>query len=62
VSSARSLSEAGRLAALSRPRVRQRSEAVDVDRGQFVYPSLTGVAIVMGLHELVPVGGRPASW
>jgi hypothetical protein len=59
--SARSLSESGRLAALACPRARQRSEAVDVDRGQFVYLSLEDVAVVMRLDELAPVGGRPAS-
>ena len=42
-------------------RVRRRSEAVDVDRGQFVGRGLKDVAIVMDLHELAPVGGRATS-
>jgi hypothetical protein len=58
--SARSLSEAEDLGALSCPRVRHGSEAVDVDHGQLVYPSLEDVAIVMILHELATVAGRPA--
>jgi hypothetical protein len=37
---------------------RYRSEAVDVDRGQFVGRGLKDVAIVMRLDELTPVGGR----
>ena len=48
------------------PRVRHRSEAVDVDRGQFVHPSLKDCPLVMGLHELSPVGwwapGRRDGW
>ena len=40
--------------------VRQRSEAVDVDHGQLVRRDLKDVAIVMGLHEFTPVGGRAA--
>ena len=59
--SARSLSESGRVAASLMPRVRHRSEAVDIDHGQLVYPSLNRFAIVMDLHELAPVGGRAAS-
>jgi hypothetical protein len=46
---------------LSCPRVRQRSEPVDVDRGQLGYPSLKDIAVVMDLHEPAPVGGRSAS-
>ena len=38
--SVRSLSEAGHLAASSMPRVRQDSEAVDVNHGKVFYPSL----------------------
>ena len=37
---ARSLSESGRVAAALMPRVRHRSEAVNIDHGQLVYPSL----------------------
>ena len=48
---ARSLSESGRVAASLMPRVRHRSEAVDIDHGQLVYPSLNRFAIVMDLHE-----------
>ena len=40
------------------PRARHRSEAVDVDHGQVVYPSLEDVALVRGLNELGPVRGR----
>jgi len=32
---------------------------VDVDRGQLVWRRLKDVAIVMDLHEIGPVGGRP---
>ena len=42
-------------------RVRHRSEAVNIDRGQFVGRGLNDVAIVMDLHELAPVGGRATS-
>ena len=59
--SARSLSESGRVAASLMPRVRHRSEAVDIDHGQLVYAFLNRFAIVMDLHELAPVGGRAAS-
>ena len=48
-----------RRAQASTPRVRQRSEAVDVDRGQLVGRGLKDVAIVMRLDELAPVGGWP---
>ena len=48
---ARSLSESGRVAASLMPRVRHRLEAVDIDHGQLVYPSLNHFAIVMDLHE-----------
>ena len=40
------------------PHVRHRSEAVDIDHGQLVYPSLNRFAIVMDLHELAPVDRR----
>ena len=51
----------------STPRVRRRSEAVDVDHGQLVYPSLKDCPVVMDLHELSPVdrraaGGRDGRW
>ena len=59
--SAQSLFESGRVAASLIPRVRHRSEAVNIDRGQFVGRGLKDVAIVMDLHELAPVGGRAAS-
>ena len=39
-------------------RVRHRSEAVNIDRGQFVGRGLKDVAVVMSLDELAPVGGR----
>jgi hypothetical protein len=42
------------------PSVRHGSEAVDVDCGQLVYPSLKDVPVIVRLHELGPVGGRPA--
>ena len=45
----------------STPRVRRRSEAVDVDRGQLVGRGLKDVAVVMDLHELAPVGGWATS-
>ena len=45
---------------LSRPRVWQGSEAVDVDRWELVGRGLNDVAVVMGLHEFAPVGGRAA--
>ena len=59
--SARRLSSAGRVAASLMPRVRHRSEAVNVDHGQLVYPSLNRFAVVMSLDELAPVGGRATS-
>ncbi len=34
------------------------SEAVDVDGGQIVYPSLNDCPVVVDLDELAPVGGR----
>ena len=34
---------------------------MDVDHGQFVYPCLKDVALVRGLDELAPVGGRASS-
>jgi len=34
------------------------SEAVDIDVGQFVGRRLKDCPVVMGLHELAPVGGR----
>jgi hypothetical protein len=43
------------------PRVRHRSETVEIDHGRVVYPSLNRFAIVMDLHELAPVGGRATS-
>ena len=46
------------VAGASTPRVRRRSEAVDVDHGQLVYPSLKDCPVVVGLHELSPVGRR----
>jgi hypothetical protein len=39
------------------PRVRYRSEAVDVDHGQLVGRHLNRLAVVMSLHVLAPVGG-----
>jgi len=42
------------------PRVRHRSEAVDVDHWQIVGRRLHCVAFVMGLDELGPFGGRPS--
>jgi hypothetical protein len=57
---ARSLSESGRPVALSGPGVRQRSDAVDVNCGQFVWRRLKDVALVMRLDELSPISGRPA--
>jgi len=61
LASAQSLSEGGHLAASLMPRVRHRSEAVDVDRGQLIGRRLEDVAIVVNLDELGPVGGWPAS-
>ena len=43
------------------PRVRYGSEAVDIDRGQFVGRRLKDIAVVVHLHEFAPVGRRPAS-
>jgi hypothetical protein len=48
--SARSLSESGGPAASLIPRARLGSEAVDVDRGQLVYPSLKDVTIIVQVH------------
>ena len=56
--SARRLSESRRLAASSLPSGRHCSEAVDVDRGQLVWRRLRYCPVVMGLHELSPVGRR----
>jgi hypothetical protein len=42
----------------STPRVRRRSEAVDVDRGQLLGRSLEDVAVIVDLHELAPVSGQ----
>jgi hypothetical protein len=36
------------------------SEAVDVDHGQLVYPSLKDCPLKVDLHEFSPVGGWPA--
>ena len=43
------------------------SEAVDIDVGQLVYPSLKDCPVVVDLHELSPVdrraaGGRDGRW
>ena len=51
----------------STPRVRRRSEAVNIDHGQLVGRHLNRFAIVMDLHELAPVGrwatsGRHRWW
>ena len=46
---------------VSEPRVRHRSESVDVDHGQIVGRRLEECPIVMDLHDLAPVGGRAAS-
>jgi hypothetical protein len=58
---ARSLSESGRVAAALMPRVRHRSEAVDIDHGQLVGRHLNRFAVVMRLDEFAPVGGRATS-
>ena len=58
--SVRSLSEAGHLAASLIPRVRQDSEAVDVDCRQLVGRCLKDCPVVMDLHELSPVDRRAA--
>jgi hypothetical protein len=42
------------------PNVRQRSEAIGVDRRQHVWRRLKDVAVCVDLHELAPVGGRAA--
>ena len=42
----------------STPRVRRRSEAVNIDHGQLVGRHLNRFAIVMDLHELAPVDRR----
>ena len=42
----------------SSPRVRRRSEAVNIDHGQLVGRHLNRFAIVMDLHELAPVDRR----
>jgi hypothetical protein len=34
------------------------SEAMDIDVGQLVYPSLKDCPVVVDLHELSPVGRR----
>ena len=48
----------GRPSGALMPRVGLRSEAVNVDHGQLVYPSLNRFAVVMSLDKLAPVGGR----
>jgi len=53
--SVRSLSEAGHLAASLVPRVRQDSEAVDVDCRQIVGRRLKDGALITHLHEFAPV-------
>ena len=58
---ARSLSESGRVVAALMPRVRHRSEAVDIDHGQLGGRHLSRFAIAMDLHELAPVCGRATS-
>ena len=45
----------------STPRGWRRSEAVDVDRGQFLGRRLNDVPVIMDLHELAPVSGRATS-
>jgi len=42
------------------PRVRHRSEAANIDRGQLVGRRLKDRPIVVRLRELAPVGGRAA--
>ena len=64
--SAQTVSQSAFLGA-STPRVRRRSEAVDVDHGQLVGRHLNRFTIVMDLHELAPVdrratGGRNGQW
>ena len=56
-----SLSEAGHLAASLMHRVRQDSEAVDVDCRQLVGRRLNDGALIMHLHEFAPVGRRASS-
>ena len=34
---------------------------MDIDRGQLIGRRLKDIAVVVGLDELAPVGGRPAS-
>jgi hypothetical protein len=43
------------------PRVRHRSEAVDVDHGQLVGRHLNRCAVVISLDKLAPVRGRATS-
>ena len=50
----------GRPSGALMPRVRHRSEAVDVDRGQLVGRRLKDRPIVVRLREVAPVGGRAA--
>ena len=50
----------GRPSGTLMPRVRHRSEAVDVDRGQLVGRRLKDRPVVVRLRELAPVGGRAA--
>ena len=49
------------VAGASVPRVRHRSEAVDVDRGQFVGRRLEDRPVVVNLDELAPASRRAAS-
>jgi len=51
LASALRLSSSGLMAASLVPRLRQRSEAADVDRRHLVRQRLKDVAIVMGLHR-----------
>jgi len=53
-------SSSGLMAASLVPRLRQRTEAADVDRRHLVRRGLIDVAIVIRMNELAPGGGRPA--
>ena len=57
LASAQTDSQSARPGALV-PRVRHRSEAVNVDRGQLVGRGLKDRPVVVRLDELAPVGGR----
>ena len=58
LASAQTDSQSARPGALV-PRVRHRSEAVDVDRGQLVGRGLMKTVVIVSLHQITPSDRRP---